>query len=89
MNLLKELESPLPMPMTLYTDSKSTYDIVQKHGTSGRTKHFERWIHYCREQRLAGRIRIVLISTTMMIADLLTKAASKATFLSLRKKMVD
>jgi hypothetical protein len=55
---------------------------------SGRTKHYERWIWYCREQRIAGLITIVLISTTIMIADLMTKATDKTTFLSLRKKLV-
>ena len=82
------MSRPAPLPITLYTDNSACRDICDKEGVAGRTRHFDRWLYYCREMRVAGVIRMALIGTKMQIADIFTKALDKTTFQNLRGKLL-
>ena len=52
------------------------------------TKHIHYRFHFIRECVELGDVRIQYINTREMIADALTKALAKVTFLSLRKPLL-
>ena len=53
-----------------------------------RTRHYERWLLYAREQYLENFSVPMWINTGDMIADIMTKALDKTTFLKLRRMML-
>ena len=55
-------------------DNSGAYDAARNPGVSGRTKHFERWIHYVRDAFRRLKTTIHLTPDENMPADMLTKA---------------
>ena len=55
-------------------DNSGAFDTVRNPGVTGRTKHFERWIHYLRDMYRRLSITIHLTPDTDMAADMMTKA---------------
>lgn len=59
-------------------DNKGLDDKVKKFGTNPKTRHIDLKTKGIRQEVKHNTIRISLIKTTEMIADALTKAASKS-----------
>jgi hypothetical protein len=55
-------------------DNSGAFDTVRNPSVSGRTKHFERWIHGLRDMYRRLSITIHLTPDTDMPADMMTKA---------------
>jgi hypothetical protein len=83
LNLAEDCGQHFTTPVDVFTDNKGCYDLVVKLGVSARTRHYERWLYYVRELYWLGIIKINLVGTAAMIADIFTKALDKTTFLRL------
>ena len=59
-------------------------DVIRNPGATKRTMHFARWMHYARELCLLNRIRMFLVGTDAMVADIFTKPLDKTAFLRCR-----
>ena len=59
------------VPHTL--DNSGAYETARNPGVSGRTKHFERWIHYVRDAFRRLQTTLHLTPDETMPADVLTK----------------
>ena len=71
-------------PTVVIGDSSAMNDLVNKDGTSSRSRHFERatiFIKYA-IQRLI--VTCLLVGTRFMVADVFTKATDEATFKRMR-----
>ena len=64
--------------------SHSRPNQAAAHGTTARTKHFERWIAYVRDLFQRGIIKIKHITTDQMPADIFTKALPRESFVKFR-----
>jgi hypothetical protein len=75
-------------PINLYSDSKGaiamTYNPVQRSAS----KHVDLADHYAREQQERGTVTISYVSTTDMIADLLTKPLAANDFIRHASKLI-
>ena len=71
--LLQGMGVPVPGPITLYQDNKSTIIMAVQGGTFQRTKHLIGRQSYIKERIEAGDIVLKFKSTKEMEADLLTK----------------
>ena len=68
--------------LVLALDNTACIDIAFDVGVSGRTKHFDRAIHYLRDLTQLRRVLPTFVSTDNQRADGYTKALDKSTFLS-------
>ena len=64
-------------PVHMYVDNQPAMVIAQQFETSSRNKHFEVRLHHVREWTTNGKIKLVYLSTSDMIADMLTKPLNK------------
>ena len=62
--------------------------MIKKPGATGRTRHYERWLLFSREQHLDRVSCPTWISTDEQMADLFTKPLDKTKFLKFRKAML-
>ena len=76
------------LPITIYCDNSAAVDMIKKPGATARTRHYERWLLYAREQHLDNISSPVWIDTNMMIGDIFTKPLDKTKFLHFRKAML-
>ena len=71
LHLFDFLENPQQLPIHIFTDSiqnSATRDSIKNPGVTARTRHYERWLLYAREQFL-NRISVPhWISTSQMAA---------------------
>ena len=70
--------------MDAFTDNTASIDIVKAHGTTARTKHFERWIAYIRDLYQRFIIHVKHVATDKMPADIFTKALPYEPFVAFR-----
>ena len=82
-NILQDLGYILPTPLII-SDSKSAVDIVKNPGTTKRSIHFDRWLHFTRELYLKKKIRVELAGTYYMMADDKTKVVDRDKFFRCR-----
>ena len=68
--------------LVLAVDNTAAIDVAHNMGASARTKHYEREMHYIREQVTLGRTRMVHVTTTHQRADFLTKLLDSSKFLA-------
>ena len=61
-------------------DNTACIDIAHDVGVSGRTKHFDRAIHYLRDLTQLRRILPVYVKTTQQRGDGYTKGLDKSAF---------
>ena len=61
-------------------DNTAAIDVARDTGVSGRTKHFDRAIHYIRDLTTLRRVLPVFVKTGLQRADGYTKALDKSTF---------
>ena len=76
------------LPITIYCDNSAAVDMIKKPGATARTRHYERWLLYAREQHLDNVSSPVWIDTDKMIGDIFTKPLDKTKFLRFRKAML-
>jgi len=67
--------------LVLAVDNTAAIDIAYDVGVSGRTKHFDRAIHYLRDLTQMRRVVPIFVKTDLQRADGYTKALSKAAYL--------
>ena len=80
-NICDELGLMLKGRLVLAIDNTACIDIAHDVGVSGRTKHFDRAIHYLRDLTQLKRVLPLFVSTDKQRADGYTKALDKSTFL--------
>ena len=79
-NICKDMGVVLQGRLVLAVDNTAALDIAYDVGVSGRTKHFDRAIHYLRDLTQMKRMLPTFISTKLQKADGFTKALDKSTF---------
>jgi hypothetical protein len=73
----------------LHQDNRSTMHLISKgHGNFKNTKHIRVRYYYIRELVLGGELVVKWLSTTDMVADLLTKGAAYSVFSYLLPKLI-
>eukprot|EP00966_Prymnesium_polylepis_P096209 2229217-Prymnesium_polylepis.1 len=58
-------------------------------GSKARTRHFDRWIHFGREQYIDNFSTPKWIPTAIQVADIFTKPLDKTTFLKFRAALLN
>ena len=71
--LLQDLHVPFVQPAILYCDNQSTIQIVSNQVFHERTKHIDIDCHIVREKVNIGLLKLLLISSSMQLADILLK----------------
>lgn len=66
--------------LPLACDNTAAIDVARNLGVTARNKHFERELHYIREQVELRRVAILYIPTAKQTADIFTKALDATTF---------
>ena len=76
--LLAELGVSIAQPISLFCDNKSTQYIAENAVFQERTKHLKMDCHYVRENVTSGFVHLKHVSTTMQLADVMTKPLGTA-----------
>ena len=80
---------PVKGAIALIGDSQATRDVIVNPGSTARTRYFERATMIVKRLYMLDRIAPYLVATNYMIADIFTKALDPATFLYLRKHLLN
>ena len=78
--IIEDIGVSIDGPLPCLTDNKAAYDVIRNPGATKRTIHFARWMHYARELQQRNQIKIHLIGTEEMVADIFTKPLDPTTF---------
>ena len=84
-DLLVDLGIVVESPSTIYCDSKSDIDMSLDPVAFKKTKHIMRAAEFLRDLVAREVVRLVHLSGRVMIADILTKAVARPTFIELIK----
>ena len=68
---------PTTLPAKVHCDNDAAVSTVMKPGATQRTKHYEAWVMYGREQWLNKVSKPEWIATTYNVADIFTKPLDK------------
>jgi len=85
--LFKELQLPLPSPLTIWCDNSGALAIASNPVSHARTKHIEVDFHFIREKVLNKDIQLRYLSTIDQLADNFTKGLPADRFSFLRDKL--
>ena len=80
-NICSDMGVQLHGRLVLAVDNTACIDIANDVGVSGRTKHFDRAIHYLRDLTQLRRVLPFFVTTHNQRADGYTKALDKSTFM--------
>ena len=83
------LQMPTTLPAKVHCDNDAAVSTVMKPGATQRTKHYEAWVMYGREQWLNKVSKPEWIATTYNVADIFTKPLDKTTFLKFRAGLLN
>ena len=86
--LMGELGAPQLEPTTLWVDNKGAVAIANDRASVGRSRHIARRAHFLLEAAASGAIRLQWLSTSAMVADILTKPLDARRFATLRDTMM-
>ena len=86
-SLLTELHIVQAKPPLLWCDNQGAVMITANPVLHSKSKHFELDLWFVREKAANGEIIVKHIPSQFQVVDLLTKAPSSNTFLSLRLKL--
>ena len=76
-------------PTAIATDNQALMDIVEKPGSTAKTRHYERMTMLIKELFMRDIVYPEKVPTDKMIADIFTKAVDKDTFLRCRDYMLN
>jgi hypothetical protein len=88
-DLLVDLGFTLSAPSPVFSDSKSAIDMSYDPVAFKKTKHILRAANFLRDLVEREILRLYHVAGTSMLADILTKAVSRQTFVSLIKMLDD
>ena len=77
------------LPVNIYCDNQAAVTNITNVGATARTRHYENWLNYGREQYLNKVSKPVWVETREQVADIFTKALDKTTFLRLRAMLLN
>lgn len=83
--LSRELGIKVSDPITVYTDSQSSMEMVNNEKFSNRTKHIDTKYHYVKDAAGSNEIVLEYVNTEKNVADMLTKPLGSIKIESLRK----
>lgn len=87
-NVLGELEIDLELPIRMFCDNQSAIAMANNLKGSMRTRHIDIKYHFVRQQVNDGVLSMDWISTSGMIADILTKPLKRILFTKFRNTLV-
>jgi hypothetical protein len=73
MNIVESLGLKVKKPMILQVDNKGSVDLANGFSVGGRSKHFDVKVHFMRELKQVGLLRVEFIAGELNQADILTK----------------
>ena len=68
-HILEDWQFPVVKPLILYCDNLAAITFVKDVGSKARTRHFDRWIHFGREQYIDNFSTPKWVPTTIQVAD--------------------
>jgi hypothetical protein len=74
-------------PIQIYVDNQAVISIANNLISCGRNKRFKIKLYFLKEVQKEGEVTLLYCRTNDQIADVLTKALSKASFEELRSKL--
>ena len=83
------LQAKINLPIAIHTDNEAAVSTIKNPGATARTRHYERWVLYGREQYLKRTSFPVHVYTKNQIADIFTKALDKTSFLKFRDALLN
>ena len=83
------LQAPVQLPVAINTDNEAAVSTIKKPGATARTRHYERWVLYGREQFLKRISYPTWVATKHQVADIFTKALDKTSFLKFRDALLN
>ena len=83
------MQLKIPKPIKIFCDNEAAVKTIKNIGATARNKHYERWIHYGREQYLNKFSLPLWISTKLNVADIFTKALDSTTFYKFRAALLN
>jgi hypothetical protein len=86
--VLEFLGITLDLPMPIFTDSTTAESWIKIPGATARSRHYEKFLMYAREQYLNKISHPKWTSGQNQIADILTKALDKTNFLCFRDALL-
>ncbi|KAL3691463.1 hypothetical protein R1sor_005114 [Riccia sorocarpa] len=86
-SLMADLGCPVTGPTKIRCDNLSSIKIAHNPVYHGRTKHYEVYYHFVREQVLANTIDLIHTRTENQLTDLLTKALNRVKFTEFRTRV--
>ena len=84
LNVLKDLQQRVSLPVSILCDNQAAVSNVTNVGATQRTRHYENWVTFGREQYLSRVSVPQWVPTAEQVADIFTKALDKTTFLKFR-----
>lgn len=83
-----DLGFTLPGRLVVGVDNTAAIDVARNLGVTARNKHFDREIHYIREQCELQKIVMEYVNTHAQTADIFTKCLDKTKFLHHRSRLL-
>ena len=80
---------PVHLPITIHCDNSAAVSHIKNVGATARTRHYENWLAYGRDQYLNRVSEPNWIGTELQVADIFTKALDKTTFLKFRAMLLN
>ena len=89
LNIASELKFQIPLPVPIYCDNQAAVANITNIGATARTRHYEKWLMYGREQYIHKVSSPTWVTTEHQVADIFTKALDKTTFLKFRALLMN
>ena len=86
---LAGVKRPVLGPSSILVDNSGMYDLVGKDGASSRTRYFERATVLIKYAVMRMMLKLYLVGTKFMMADIFTKATDKETFERMRDHIMN
>ena len=74
-------------PTMILGDNRATDILVNKEGSSSRSRHFERATVYIKYAVMKLIMKLFLVPTSEMVADIFTKPTDQETFVKMRDEL--
>ena len=84
--LMAELKVPVDLPIKIFEDNQAAIFISESPETK-KSRHMRVKFHHIRESVMSGEVKLMKISTTEQLADIMTKGLAKQQFEKLRDSL--